>query len=251
MANDTAKLSGAVALVTGGARRIGATIVETLHAAGMHVVIHYRSSQREAEALADRLNARRRNSAITLRANLHHTTALAPMVREAAGHWGRLDLLVNNASSFYPTPLGEITEAHWDDLLGSNLKAPLFLAQAAMPHLRERKGAIVNLIDIHGFKPLAGHSVYCAAKAGLVMLTRSLARELAPEVRVNGIAPGAILWPEGVQADPQAEAQLREAVPLARMGEPADIGRTVLFFAQSAPYITGQILAVDGGRSIT
>jgi len=250
VANDNAKLSGAVALVTGGARRIGAEIVTQLHAAGMNVVIHHHKSQAEANALADRLNRQRANSAMTLRANLLHTTALAPLVREAAGQWGRLDLLVNNASTFYPTPLGEITEAQWDDLTGSNLKAPLFLAQAAAPHLRERRGSIVNLIDIHGFKPLPEHPVYCAAKAGLAMLTRSLARELAPEIRVNGIAPGAILWPEGAPMAPESETSLVDSIPLGGMGSPADIGRTVRFFAQSAPYITGQILAVDGGRSL-
>lgn len=237
------------ALVTGGARRIGAEIVRGLHAAGWRVVLHYHRSATEAESLAAALNALRTDSVLALQADLDDPAALAALVETAARRWGRLDGLVNNASSFYPTPLGNITETDWTHLLGSNLKAPLFLAQAAAPHLRRRGGAIVNLIDVYAERPLKGYPVYSVAKAGLAALTRSLAVEFAPEVRVNGVSPGAILWPEQQDDGPQP-ADILAKVPLARPGTPGDITRTVRFLLEEAPYVTGQILAVDGGRSV-
>lgn len=240
-----------VALVTGGALRIGSTIVQTLHAAGYQVVIHYRHSQASAQSLTTALNTRRADSAICLPADLGELEALQRLAQQAVSHWGRLDALVNNASSFYPTPIGTVTEAQWDDLMGSNLKAPFFLAQALAPALARQQGAVVNVADIHAERPLAGHSVYCMAKAANVMMTHALARELAPAVRVNGVAPGAILWPEagGAMAESAQQAVL-ERVPLGRTGEPADIAGAVLFLLRDAPYVTGQVLAVDGGRSV-
>jgi pteridine reductase len=244
-----ATLDDKVALVTGSARRVGAAIATRLHAAGANVVIHYRGSAEEAEALAAGLNERRKNSATAIQADLLDTSAAPRLVASVLGWGGRLDILVNNASTFYPTPLGEITEQHWDDLVGSNLKAPLFLSQAAAPALRECHGAIVNIVDIHARRPLRDHLVYGPAKAGLAMLTRSLAKDLAPEVRVNGVAPGAILWPESDMEDSTKDSILRQ-VPLARAGNPDDIAGCVLYLARDATYVTGQIIAVDGGRSI-
>jgi pteridine reductase len=236
-------------LITGGARRVGAAIVRALHAAGANLVVHYRSSQEDAIALARELNEHRSGSVVVQAADLLQPTAPQELVARALTAFGRLDVLVNNASSFYATPVGTITSADWDDLMGSNLKAPLFLAQAAAPALRERGGLIVNLVDIHGLRPLKAHPVYCAAKAGLAMLTRSLARELGPEIRVNGIAPGPVLWPEG-NLDETLKQEIIEKTALKRCGTPNDIARTVLFLAKDAPFITGQIIAVDGGRSI-
>lgn len=234
-------------LLTGGARRIGAAIARTLHQAGMNLALHYRVSTEAAEALRDELNRRRAESVLLLQADLRDTASLPALVEHTVARWGRLDALVNNASSFYATPLGRTTEAEWDDLLASNLKAPFFLSQAAAPHLRAVGGSIVNLVDIYAQRPLQNHPVYCTAKAGLAMLTRSLAWELGPAVRVNGIAPGAILWPEqGVSET--AKAQLLSRIPLRRRGEPEDIARTVLFLLQDAGYISGQIIAVDGGH---
>ena len=234
-------------LLTGGARRIGAAIARTLHQAGMNLALHYRVSTEAAEALQDELNRRRAESVLLLQADLRDTARLPALVEHTVARWGRLDALVNNASSFYATPLGRTTEAEWDDLLASNLKAPFFLSQAAAPHLRAVGGSIVNLVDIYAQRPLQNHPVYCTAKAGLAMLTRSLAWELGPAVRVNGIAPGAILWPEqGVSET--AKAQLLSRIPLRRRGEPEDIARTVLFLLQDAGYISGQIIAVDGGH---
>jgi len=234
-------------LLTGGARRIGAAIARTLHQAGMNLALHYRVSTEAAEALRDELNRRRAESVLLLQADLRDTASLPALVEHTVARWGRLDALVNNASSFYATPLGQTTEAEWDDLLASNLKAPFFLSQAAAPHLRAVGGSIVNLVDIYAQRPLQNHPVYCTAKAGLAMLTRSLAWELGPAVRVNGIAPGAILWPEqGVSET--AKAQLLSRIPLRRRGEPEDIARTVLFLLQDAGYISGQIIAVDGGH---
>jgi pteridine reductase len=244
-----ATLDDKVALVTGSARRVGAAIATRLHAAGANVVIHYRGSAEEAEALAAGLNESRKNSATAIQADLLDTSAAPRLVASVLGWGGRLDILVNNASTFYPTPLGEITEQHWDDLVGSNLKAPLFLSQAAAPALRECHGAIVNIVDIHARRPLRDHLVYGPAKAGLAMLTRSLAKDLAPEVRVNGVAPGAILWPESDMEDSTKDSILRQ-VPLARAGNPDDIAGCVLYLARDATYVTGQIIAVDGGRSI-
>ncbi len=242
-------LTGKTVLITGGARRVGAAIVRQLHGAGANLAIHYRNSGREAEALAADLNASRENSAATVQADLLAVGKLPELVRFAVERFGSLDVLVNNASTFYPTPVGRITPAHWDDLFGSNLKAPLFLSQAAAPELRQSRGLILNIVDIHALRPLRDHTVYCAAKAGLHMLTRSLAKELGPEIRVNGISPGPVLWPEH-GGDEKTRAKIIQRTILQRMGTPEDIARTALFFAASAPFITGQILAVDGGRSV-
>ncbi len=242
-------LDGQWILITGAAKRIGASIARTLHENGANIAIHYRGSANDAEQLAAELNGARAGSAFTAQADLLDTPRLAGLVDEVVAHTGRLDVLLNNASSFYPTPLDEVTEAHWDDLLGTNLKAPLFLSQAAAPHLRKAHGMIINIVDIHAQRPLKNHPVYGAAKAALGMLTRSLARDLAPEIRVNGVSPGAILWPEDGMTK-QMEKSILKQVPLKRTGEPADIARTILFLVKDAPYITGQIIAVDGGRSI-
>ena len=245
----TKSLDGRVALVTGGARRIGARIVARLHAAGARVAIHYRSSSAEAEALANRLDAARPGSAAIFRFDLLATERLPDLVSGVLDWGGSLDILVNNASSFYPTPMGSITEDEWQDLVGTNLKAPLFLAQASADALRANGGNIVNIVDIHARRPLREHVVYGSAKAGLEMLTRALAKELAPHVRVNGVAPGAILWPEDGMTD-EVRQNILEQIPLARPGEPDDIAGCVLYLVRDAGYVTGQVIAVDGGRSI-
>jgi pteridine reductase len=246
---DSNSLHSKVALITGAAKRIGAADARLLHAAGMNIIIHCRHSREPAEALATELNALRENSAHVLQLDLDTTSKLTAFIEQAVAVWGRLDALINNASSFYPTPVGSITEADWDKLFNSNLKAPLFLSQAAAPHLHKTRGCIINMVDVHAFRPMRKHSVYCAAKAALAMLTQSLARELGPEVRVNGIAPGAILWPEQ-SMDDATKATILDRTALKRPGEPADIARTVLFLIRDADYITGQIIAVDGGRSL-
>jgi pteridine reductase len=249
IADNNPTLTGKVALITGGAKRLGNAIAHALHGAGMNVAIHYRSSRPQAEALVAELNALRADSAIALEANLLDAAQLPQLVSRCVERFQRLDVLVNNASTFYPTPTGSITETQWDDLIGSNLKAPLFLAQAAAPYLRATQGLIINMVDIHAQRPLPSYIVYSIAKAGLATLTKSLARELGPEIRVNGIAPGPVLWPEQrMSADLQQEIINKTA--LKRQGSPADIARAALFFAKDAPYVTGQILAVDGGRSI-
>jgi len=249
MQNKDGSLAGKTVLITGAARRLGAAIVRAMHGAGANLVVHYRKSANEAAQLADELNAKRGKSVVTMQADLLDIAKLPSLVEFAVRTFGGLDVLVNNASSFYPTPVGEITPAAWDDLMGSNLKVPLFLSQAAAPALRKSSGLIVNIVDIHSLRPLRNYTVYCAAKAGLHMLTRSLAKELGPEVRVNGISPGPVLWAEG-QADEAARKKVVDSTILKRMGTPQDIARTALFFAASAPFITGQILAVDGGRSV-
>ena len=241
-------LSDRTVLITGGARRVGAAIARRAHAAGARIAIHYRRSGVQASALAAEFNAARAGSAIVIAADLLDTRALAGIVDATLAAFGRLDVLVNNASSFYPTPVGTITTEQWDDLLGTNLRAPLFLSQAAVPALTTTGGLILNLIDIHGYRPLKRHPVYCAAKAGLIMLTQSLARELGPSIRVNGIAPGPVLWPESPM-DESHKATIVERTALKRIGTPEDVARTALFFMTDAPFITGQILAVDGGRS--
>lgn len=246
MANS---LDGKVALVTGAARRIGAAIATTLHAAGANVAIHYRGSADEARALTKNLNDLRDHSATALQADLLRTETLPELVNDVIAWGGRLDILVNNASTFYPTPMGEITDDDWDDLVGTNLKAPLFLSQAACDELRKRRGTIVNIVDIHAQRPLRSHVVYGPAKAGLKMLTLSLAKDLAPEIRVNGVSPGAILWPEGGMSD-TVKRSILEQVPLARPGEPEDIAAAVLYLVRDADYVTGQVIAVDGGRSV-
>jgi pteridine reductase len=242
-------LAGKVALITGAAKRVGAAIARALHGAGASVVVHYRSSDGAARTLASELTAARAGSAITLQADLLDTAAVSGLVEQAAGAFGQLDILVNNASTFYPTVIGEITEQQWNDLVGSNLKAPLFLAQAAVRPLKLSRGLILNIVDIHGLRPLRRHAVYSLAKAGLIMLTKSLARELAPQVRVNAIAPGPVLWPEG-GADAALQQKIIGRTLLKRAGSPEDVAKAALFFAADAPYVTGQILAVDGGRSV-
>jgi pteridine reductase len=248
-ANIESSLDDQVILITGGARRVGAEIARTLHAAGARILVHYRSSAAAATELGEELNAARAGSAALFAADLAHEAAPERLIAAAVGHFGRLDVLVNNASTFYPTPVGKITRSAWDDLVGSNLRAPLFLAQAAAPHLAKQRGLIINVIDIHGLRPLKGYPVYSIAKAGLAMLTRSLARELGPEIRVNGIAPGPVLWAEH-GLDESLKREIIAKTALKRPGSPQDIARTALFLIRDAPYITGQIIAVDGGRSI-
>jgi pteridine reductase len=238
-----------VALVTGAARRIGAAIARTLHAQDFDVAIHYRASADDAEALVAELNASRADSAAAFAADLTDVAAIEQLATRVIDWHGRLDTLINNASSFYPTPAGTITAEHWDDLVGTNLKAPLFLSQAVLPALRDAVGVIVNIVDVHSTHPLRDHPVYGAAKAGLAMLTRSLAKDLAPDIRVNGVSPGAILWPENDMPD-DTKATILKQVPLARAGDPEDIAGAVLFLVRDATYVTGQIIAVDGGRSI-
>ena len=245
----TPSLTGKVALVTGAARRIGAAVCRCLHENGTDVVIHYRGSAAEANALADELNAQRPDSAMVVQGDLGQVATLPALVQTVLNWHNRLDILVNNASSFYPTPIGDVTESHWDDIVGSNLKAPLFLSQAALPSLREAQGVIVNIVDVHAQRPLRDHAVYGSAKAGLAMLTRSLAKDLAPGIRVNGVAPGAIMWPEAGLSE-QAKASILKQIPAGRAGDASDIAGCVLYLVRDATYVTGQIIAVDGGRSI-
>ncbi|MFO7592868.1 MAG: pteridine reductase [Pseudomonadota bacterium] len=247
--NESNTLEGKVVLITGAAHRIGATTARMLHAAGANIVLHYRNSSTGAEALQTELNAVRADSVCLVQGDLHDTDTLPGLVEQAYAAWCRLDVLVNNASTFYPTPVGTVTEAHWDDLMGSNLKAPFFLAQAAAPHLKTERGCIVNIVDIHADRPLKEHPVYSMAKAGLVMMTKSLACELGPEVRVNAIAPGAILWPEN-DMDESTKEKIIERTFLKRQGCPQDIARAALFLIRDADYTSGQILNVDGGRSL-
>jgi len=244
-------MQGGAVLVTGAARRIGAAIARTLHAAGTRVVLHCNRSRAEADALASELNGARVGSAAVVSADLLDLAALPALVEEATRAFGRLDGLVNNASSFYSTPFGRISEREWQDLIGTNLRAPLFLAQAAAPRLRESKGAIVNIVDIHAERPLADFLVYSVAKAGLAGLTRALALELGPDVRVNGVAPGAILWPDaGKHFDPAERDRILATTPLGRIGGPEDVAGAVKYLLLDAPFVSGEILAVDGGRSL-
>jgi len=237
--------------VTGAARRIGAVVARRLHEAGARVALHCHRSRREAEALHAELESKRRGSCIVVQADLLDVASLARIVEEAGAAFGRLDGLVNNASSFYATPFGAIGAAQWEDLVGTNLRAPLFLAQAAAGRLRAARGAIVNIVDIHAERPLKDFAVYSLAKAGLAGLTRALAMELAPEVRVNGVSPGAILWPdEGRHFDASERERITAQTPLARTGNPEDIAGAVKYLLFDAPFVTGQILAVDGGRAL-
>jgi pteridine reductase len=245
-----ASLDGRWALVTGAAKRIGAVIASTLHAAGANVAIHYNRSAADADRLAADFNRRRSNSAFTVAADMLDIRAVERMAAEVLGRTGgKLDVLVNNASTFYPTPVGTITLEQWDDLFGSNLKAPLFLSQALVPALRSARGVIVNIVDVHSQRPLRDHPVYGPAKAGLAMLTRSLAKDLGPDVRVNGVSPGAILWPDEGMSEGLRAAIIKQTA-LKRAGTPEDIAAAVLFLVRDAPYVTGQIIAVDGGRSV-
>jgi pteridine reductase len=248
----TPPVAGRVVLITGGAKRVGASICRRLHAGGANLMIHYRSSATEAEALRGELESVRGGSCALVRADLLDTLALPGLVDATMARFGRLDVLINNASSFFPTAVGEITEKAWDDLVGTNLKVPLFLSQAAAPELKRSGGAIVNIVDIHADRPMKDYVVYSTAKGGLVALTRSLARELGPEVRVNGVAPGAIIWPEDdVWSDEGERQRIIAQTSLKRIGDPDDIALAVEFLVTGAPYVTGQILAVDGGRSIS
>lgn len=238
-------------LVTGGARRIGAATVMRLHAAGCNVAIHFNIAIDDAVSLAASLNGLRADSAFLVKADLLNTNALQEMVGQVVRRFGRLDALINNASSFFPTDLDKLNETQWNDLIGTNLKAPLFLSQAAAPFLLKTNGCIVNIVDIHAELPMPGHLMYNVAKAGLAGLTRALATELAPRVRVNGVAPGPILWPESNEwEDVDRHRKIIERTLLKRIGEPDDIAKTVQFLILDAPYITGQIITVDGGRSI-
>ena len=255
-ANNTTKKTAAVnktdlktALVTGSAKRVGAVIAQTLHQAGYNVIIHCRLSRQAADNLAETLNSERADSAEVIQGDLNNETIYNSLIEQAFQCWNRLDVLINNASSFYPTPIGSITLDDWNNLINSNMKAPLFLAQAAAPYLKQTQGSIVNMIDVHAQRPMKDHPVYCAAKAGLAMLTMSLAKELGPEVRVNGVAPGAILWPDNDMPE-HTKNLILERTALKRPGQPIDIAKTILFLIKDADYITGQIIAVDGGRSL-
>ena len=240
-----------IALITGGARRVGAAICRLLHASGVDLMVHYRRSADEAHALQAELNRVRPDSVALVQADLLNLASLPTMVADTLRQFGRLDVLINNASSFFPTPVGEIGEREWDDLVGTNLKTPLFLSQTAAPHLKRTQGCIVNIVDIHADRPMRSHIVYSVAKGGLVALTRALASELGPEVRVNGVSPGVIMWPEDERwADEVARQRIVQSTLLKRVGDPDDIARTVRFLVFDAPYVTGQIIAVDGGRSI-
>ena len=249
MALCAESLQGKAALVTGGARRLGAAIARRLHAAGASVLLHYRDSATDADALAAELNAQRAGSAATVKAELLAPIAPRALVSAARDSFGRLDLLVNNASAFFPVPIGSVEASHWEELIGSNLRAPLFISQEAAPELARTGGSIVNIVDIHADRPLKGYAVYSIAKAGLAALTRSLALELAPQVRVNGVAPGAIAWPEDGQFEPGERERIVATTPLGRVGAPEDIAQAVHFLA-CARFVTGQIIAVDGGRSV-
>jgi pteridine reductase len=243
-------MQGKVVLITGGAKRVGAAIGRLLHAAGANLMIHYRSSVDEARALQDELNAIRPDSVALIQADLLDVNGLPSLINQTVATFGGLDVLVNNASSFYPTPVGSITMKDWDNLMGSNLLAPMFLSQAAAPELKKRRGCIVNIADIHAERPMKSYVVYSVAKAGVVGLTKSLARELGPLVRVNAVAPGPIMWP---QDDPNFDEVSRQRIVshtiLKTAGGPDDIARAVRFFAIDAPFVTGQVLAVDGGRN--
>lgn len=243
------KTTHPVALITGAAKRVGAQIARTLHAAGYDLALHYRHSQAEMDALCAELNASRQRSAQAIRADLADVEKLPRLLDDCIARFDRLDALVNNASAFYATPVGSATPAQWDELFASNARAPFFLAQASAPHLKKAHGSIVNIVDIYAERPLPGHPVYCMAKAALVMMTQALARELAPQVRVNGVAPGAVLWPES--GKPYADQhELIARTPLKRAGAPEDVATAVLFLLRDAKFTTGQILRVDGGRAL-
>lgn len=238
-----------VALITGAAKRIGAEITKILHATGMNVVIHYHTSHEAAEKLCASLNKKRKNSAVILRADLQDVSSLESLVTQSVSSWGRLDILVNNASRFYKTPVGKITEYSWDELIHTNLKAPLFLSQAAKPHLEKSHGCIINIGDIHAERPMRDYAVYCISKAGLIMLTKQLAKEFGPHIRVNAVSPGPVLWPEGENAlSEESKKRIVERTSLQRHGEPEFVAEAVLFLAVKADYITGHVIAVDGGR---
>ena len=249
MSSDNRNESPAVALVTGAGARIGAAIAERLHERGCDVLLHFNSNREGAEDLAARLNGSRSGSVATAGADLSSPAEVEALATALRDRFGRLDLLVNNASRFYPTPFGETQAWQWDDLIDSNLRGPWFLTQALLPELRTAGGCVVNILDIHAERPMPGHTIYCISKAGLAMMTRALAGELGPDVRVNGVSPGAILWPER-EPGPVEKQAILDRTALGRLGEPADIALAVAYLAFDAPYVTGQILAVDGGRSL-
>ena len=240
-----------VALITGAARRVGAVIARTLHAAGYDLALHYRHSADEARALADELEVQRGGSTLLLQAELADLSALPALIKQLLAHYGRLDALVNNASAFFPTPLGTATVEQWNTLFASNAQAPFFLCQAAIPALRQSRGGIVNMIDIYAERPLAEHPLYCMAKAALAAMTRSLALDLGPEIRVNGIAPGAVLWPGDGKACDDQQAMMLARTPLQHAGSPGDVASAVLWLLRDAPFVTGQIIRVDGGRTLS
>jgi pteridine reductase len=236
-------------LITGAAKRIGAACARLLHDQGCNILLHYRSSKQEAERLCDEFNQKRHSSAMLVQGDLRDMAELEAIAQMALSNWGGVDVLINNASSFYPTPLADTSEEQWDDLLGSNLKAPFFLSKALSGGLAKRKGCIVNIVDIHAERGLPCYPVYSIAKAGLVAMTKVLAKELGPSVRVNAVAPGAILWPENDLSE-KDKVEILQRVPLARSGSPEDIAKTVLYLVKDADYVTGQIITVDGGRTL-
>lgn len=248
---DDSKAHSKVVLITGAGKRVGAAIAQHCHQLGMRVAIHYRESAQQASSLCINFNLQRPDSAMALGADLRDTDHLQDLIAQVTHKWGQLDVLINNASSFYPVPVTKVTPSVWEDVMASNLKAPFFLAQLAAPYLKEQKGCIINLVDIQAQRPLKNYSVYCIAKAGLVMLTKSLAKELGPNIRVNAIAPGIVLWPDD---DTEFNDALREKIAarnaLKRIGTPQDIAKTAAFLINHADFITGQIIAVDGGRSL-
>ncbi len=239
-----------IVMITGAARRIGAEMARHLHQAGMNIVLHYRSSSKDASALADQLNASRPESVKLLKGDLKDYASFPALIDQAITLFGQIDVLINNASSFYPTNLQDVDEKIWEDLIGVNLKAPLYLTQTLAEHLKKQNGCIVNIVDIHGDRPLKDYFVYSIAKAGLIMFTKSMARELAPEIRVNGIAPGAIMWPEEQHYEGMHQ-EIISRTALKREGHPNDIAEAALFLIEHADYITGQIIAVDGGRTLS
>lgn len=248
---QTNKLAGKVAIITGAARRIGAAIAKSLHAEGMNIALHYNHSSAHAQELCAQLNSLRKHSAITIAADLKSTGSEKILLEQTLSAWQRVDVLINNASSFYRTHIAETTKNTWDDLLDTNLKSPFFIAQTCFAALKKELGCIINIADIHALTPLKDYAVYCVSKSGLVMLTKSLAKEFAPDIRVNAIAPGAILWPEGENTlSAEAKQKIIDATLLKRAGHPNDIAKTVLFLVRDATYITGQVIAVDGGRSL-
>lgn len=238
-----------VVLITGAAHRIGATTARFLHDAGYNIILHYLSSRSPAQALQEELNSKRENSVVLVQADLTANNALNALVKEAYNAWKRLDVLINNASTFYRTPIGTANDQHWNDLFGTNVKAPFFLAQAAAPALRKTRGCIINMVDIHARRPLKEYSIYSMAKAALETMTKALARELGPEIRVNGVAPGAILWPDDI--DEVTKQRIVSKTFLKRKGEPEDIAKAIRFIIEDATYMTGQIISIDGGRSLS
>ncbi|MDH5436948.1 MAG: pteridine reductase [Gammaproteobacteria bacterium] len=250
MTKSTNELNDKVVLITGAAHRVGATMARHLHSLGMRIIVHYRHSKKAAHALQEELNAKRENSVVLIQADLHQSNKIKSMLKEAAKTWGQLDVVINNASSFYETPVNSATDDQWDDLIGSNLRAPFFVCQNAAPFLKQANGCIINIVDIHADRPLKNYPIYSIAKAGLVMLTKSMARELGPEIRVNAIAPGAIMWPDN-DIDDVTKQRIISRTALKRKGEPMDIANAVRFLIDDATYMSGQVLTIDGGRTLT